>query len=370
MSLVVLMGTVVLGTSLARLLTADPGFVTRNIVLVSVDASLARTEKLDVPRALRQVADNVRAQPGVANVSLGDPPLGSVRTSTRLSTSDGRVDAMPTLYRSVAPDYFDTLGIPIIRGRGFRWDAADTQGAIVVNEALASRLWPGRDPVGEDVRMEGETTGRRVIGVARTVPYNDLWETPQPFVYVPFFRRPTAMATFIVRTNGPLDSLEGLFQREVGIASRQFAIVQVETIEERMSSQLSRQRLAAAVFATLGTIAIVLVTVGMFGLLSFVVQQQTRDIGIRLALGAQRRALALDILGQATLLTSAGIAIGAGIWWQVSDAFEPEVHGISALDPRVMVFVASLLMFVVLLAAFLPAWAASRVDPLVALRAE
>jgi hypothetical protein len=277
---------------------------------------------------------------------------------------------MATLYRSVAPDYFDTLGIPIIRGRGFRWDGADTQSAIVVNEALASRLWPGGDPVGEEVRVEGETTGRRIIGVARTVPYNDLWESPQPFVYLPIFRRPSAVATFIVRTNGPLDSLEGLLRREIGTASRQLAIVQVETIEEHMSSQLSRQRLAAAVFGALGIIAIVLVTVGMFGLLSFVVQQQTRDIGIQLALGAQRRALALDILGQATLLTSAGIAIGAGLWWQVSGAFEQEVHGISAVDPRVMVFVAISLMSVVLLAAFLPAWAASRVDPLVALRTE
>lgn len=369
LSFVILMGTVVLGTSVYRLLIADLGFVTENVVLLSVDASRA-SQSGDASRTLVRLADALRAQPGISTVSLGDPPLGNLRATVRLSTTDGRVDKLPVLYRSVERDYFAALGIQVLRGREFGDSRAETSREVIVNESLAGRVWPGRDPLGAELRVDGEAAGRRVVGVVRTVAYSDVWESPQPSAYLPVTRRPVTTATLIIRGAGSIARLEPILRREVSRVSPDVAILKVDTMTGHLRSQLSRQRLATTVLGVLSAITLVLMVVGVFGLTSFVARQRTKDLGIRIALGIQTRALLVNTLAETGLLSAIGITLGAVAWWSLSMAFEPEAHFVDPRDLRLLLLTGATVMALTWLAAYWPARRASATSPLIALRSD
>ena len=230
--------------------------------------------------------------PEMVSVSIaGTPPLSQFRPTVELTAQSASASLQPSsvVSRGVGPDYFGTIELPLIRGRGFSRDPSDDQTALIVNEALARRLWPDQDPMGRSVRVEGETSERRVIGVASNAAHRDLWDMAEPYVYLPVLRRTVRSLTLLARVRTTPAAAAARLRDEMTAHSSQLVVLDARTADDDLRAHLSRQRLAATVAVVLAVMAATLVAVGIFGLFSYVVTQSRRDFGIRLALGAEYR---------------------------------------------------------------------------------
>jgi predicted permease len=368
---VLLAGAALCVRSLMNANAIDPGLDTHHIALAMLDpGSLGYTpEKIN--NFYTRLLERVERLPGVTSASYAQfLPLGPARSGTSVGKQLGKdPSAMRVgLYR-VEPGFFRTMGIPLLRGRDLTRKEADSEmpGAVVINETLARRLWPGEDPIGKRLAMDGEKTMSEVVGVVKNGKYHSLGEGP---VAVVFRGTLPPARTLVVRTAGDSRGLLDEVQREVPIVDPLMAATQVQTIENYMALPLFPARTTGWLLGVSGVLAVVMTAIGLFGVIAYMVSQRTHEIGVRMALGARRSDVLKMVMSQGLRLTAIGLGIGLCVAFGAARLLSPLLYGIGANDPATMAAVVIGLTAIALTACYLPARKAMNVDPTVALRYE
>jgi putative ABC transport system permease protein len=327
-----------------------------------------------------QLLDRVRTLPGIVSASMTDelPLAGGTR---RAITIEGYAaqpgESTEVNSSSVAPGYFETLGVPLLRGRAFNeQDREGSPGVVMVNEAFARRYWPGQEPIGKRIQMGVARSGANdspyleVVGVLKDGKYVTLGEEATPFFYLNLAQRYQSSPTLIVRTRGnPSDYLAAV-RSEVSALDKSLALYDVKTMRQHLGPALLPARLAGSVLGVFGLVALVMAAAGIYGVMAYSVAQRTREIGVRMALGASAGAVLRLVTKQGMKLTLVGIVIGLAASLALTRLMKSLLFGVSATDPLTFVVVALLLTVVALLACYVPARQAAKVDPMVALRCE
>jgi putative ABC transport system permease protein len=268
----------------------------------------------------------------------------------------------------VAPGYFETMGIPLLRGRDLTTRENEQSRAVaIVNEALARRLWPNQDPIGRKIGGGGEKVNTEIIGVVKTGKYRTLGEDPIPVIYL---SKLPPRRTLVVRTSGNPNSLLDAIQREIQIVDPNMAATDLETTQQYMALPLFPARTTGLLLGASGFVALVLTWIGLFGVISYIVSQRTHEIGVRVALGARRKDVLRLVVGHGFVVTSIGLVVGLGAAFAATRLLSSLLYGIDPNDPVTLLTVSLGLTLVALLACYIPARRAMRVDPMVALRYE
>jgi putative ABC transport system permease protein len=270
---------------------------------------------------------------------------------------------------SVAPRFFETTGLPLLRGRDF--GPADTEKAsqvIIINESMAKKFWPSSDPVGQ-VFNDGHDT-YQVVGVARDTKYRNLRETPRTTMYQPLAQGYRPSMNLLVRTSAAGPTVVPAVEERLHQVEPAVTIFNVRTLNEHVGGSLYVERMESLLLAFFGLLALGLTAVGIYGVVAYSVSQRTREVGIRMALGAQRRDVLKLILTKGLVLIAWGTGLGLLACYWLSRLVSSQLYGVSANDPATLVTVAAVLIGVALLASYIPARRATKVDPLVALRYE
>jgi predicted permease len=349
----------------------QPGFNPENVLLAGYDLfpngyELDRGIELD-----KQLLAKVRALPGIRSAALADwVPLGFSSSSDGF-TPEGYTpqagEVMQAGVAAISPEYLETMQIPLKGGRDFLpSDATKSQPVVIVNEALAKRYWPGQEAAGKKIRIEGKW--RNVVGVAQDSHYQDLHERPTPFVYFPLYQNYHPRVTLHVRTaSEPLSAFASV-EAAVHEVNAELPLFDVGTLRSRMQAASTVQRVAGPATGALGALALILAAVGIYGVVSFTTQQRTQEIGIRVALGAQRPDVLRLILGEGAKFTVLGVLLGVAGAFVLMRGMSSLLFGVGAGDAATFVLIPVALSGVVLLACYVPARRAMRVDPQVALR--
>jgi len=387
LSLVALVGAGLFARSRAALGRVDLGFRSPERVLVAfTDLALAGRTADDAGRALvERWAERVRALPGVEAAAVSDfVPLG-FGYNTNAFVPTGYVarpgESVSFQFNAVGDDYFRTLGVRLARGRVFGpADAAGAPRVAVVNEAYARRFFPGPDPLGAAVGAtagygaDGAGSDVRIVGVVADGRYGmrDLARGPVPFVYTPFAQRPSSSVFVQVRARPGVDplALAPAVGRALAAADPALPLIHPVTLERWSRAASFAQRLGAAALAGLGLVALLLAAVGLYAVTAYAVARRTREIGVRVALGATARRVAVAILGDGGRTVAAGVAVGAALAIGAARLLRGQLYGVSPADPATFAGAAAVLALVALVATWLPARRASHVAPTEALRAE
>ena len=273
---------------------------------------------------------------------------------------------------SVSPGYLDTLGIPLMRGRDFvNSDATGAPLVVIINETMAQRFWPGEDAIGKRFKFFGDNDYTSVIGIAKNSKYNGVAEDPIPFIYQPVRQNYTPNATLHIRAAGNAGGLGGAVRAAVLEIDPTLSVFNVRTLEQQVSDSLAGLRINVVMLTTFGVLALLLASIGLYGVASYAVSQRTREIGLRMALGANASSVLRLVLGRGLTLVAIGIALGLGLALLGSRFISPDIlPNVSVRDPLTFTATALLLTAVALLANYLPARRATRIDPLIALRSE
>jgi predicted permease len=270
----------------------------------------------------------------------------------------------------VGPDYFRTMGVPLVAGRDFTLeDDGSAPRAVVINRAMAERYWAGRNALGGTMRIGDEAF--TVVGVAQNGKYQQLGEEPpQPRFYVPVLQMYRSQMTVHLRTAGDPAGLADALRREVRALDPDLPLTAVKTMREHLQISVLSQRLAASFLGSFGVLALVLATVGLYSLIRYAVSQRTREMGVRMALGARPGDIARLVVGEGMVLALIGLGLGLALALGLTKFMASLLLGVSATDPAIFVLIAALLAGVSALSSYLPARAAAEVDPSVALRSE
>jgi predicted permease len=278
------------------------------------------------------------------------------------------------LYNAVDSGYFDTMRVPLVRGHGFVEADNDTAAAVaIVNETMARKFWPHEDPIGRIFRLQSATgTPVEVIGVARDGKYQTVAEDYQPYFYVPLAQHYISRRVLEIRTRVRPEALMPQVQREMHAIASDVSIIDLRTMKQSLEAGTGYFvfRLGASLASQMGILGLVLAVVGVYGVVSFVVTQRTREIGIRVALGASPRGVIWLVIRRGMVLVIAGVFAGSVGSWALSHALGHFLVGVSPTDPAIYGLAAAVLSCAALLACWIPALRAMRVDPMVALRHE
>jgi len=346
----------------------------RQVLLAGTDFFRAGHTDSTGPAALGRLLERVRALPGVrsASVATGIPLSlnGMPSTGVDIEGYSFRPDEIAAIpFSHVGPDYFETIGTPIVRGRGFTAeDRATTLPVTVVSERFAQRYWAGQDPIGKRITVNGRE--RTVVGVARNTGHERIAGGAPPVFFRPILQSWRSSVTLVVRTAGDPRALQQALRRAFADVDPGLSVTDVRTLAEHIDAASFLQRIGAWVLAVFGGLALALAAVGLFGVLSYSVAQRTREMGVRIAVGASRRDVVGLVMGRAMRLTAIGLAVGLVLAAGAGQVLRSQILDVSPLDPVTFVGVVVLLAAVALLAAWLPARRAARVDPIIALQAE
>jgi predicted permease len=277
----------------------------------------------------------------------------------------------------VETGYFETMGIRLVRGRDFQTSDGPTAAAVVlINQTMARRFWPDEDPVGRHVVVAAgnNAASRRdceIVGVVQDGKYLSLNEPPEPYFYMPFAQQPSGEMTVIARVSTDAQAMTGVFRREVAELDPAMPIMQVTTIDQHMQTALVGQRAVAVLVGVLGGFGLLLSVVGLYGVVAFLVSRRTREIGIRMALGAGRADVIRDVVLHGGKLAAVGIVAGLGLAVAVMSGLGQDVvYGLSRFDPITYAATGALVLLTALTGSYVPARRAARVDPIAALRSE
>ncbi|MBA3441911.1 MAG: ABC transporter permease, partial [Pyrinomonadaceae bacterium] len=377
LALVLLVGAGLLIKSFARLLESNPGFEAKNVV--TMDIGLPRLRYSDVGqinRFYQQLLEGVAALPGVeaATVSNGLPGLNrdwqtdiAIKGRPRAKTDD----LINVDWSIISSDYFSTMRTPLLQGRAFT--PQEVQGGlpvVIVDERLARQFWPNGDALGKYILYDSATP-HEIIGIARNVKTYGTEADARIKIYTPLGRTDLNRAVLAIRTtNANLQGLVSAVIREVHALDKDLPVAEVETMEQILAREVSPQRFNTLILTIFAAVALVLAAVGVYGVMAYSVAQRTREIGIRLALGAQSGDVLKLIIKQGMMLTLTGVAIGVATSLAVTRLMASMLYGVSATDPVTFVGVPMLLTVVALLACYIPARRATKVDPMIALRYE
>lgn len=350
----------------------DAGFAADHVLLLPISSNQAgvRVQKPDGFEQL--ISDRMALLPGVESATVMDPvPLWFGGRFAHFSAANEPEHRHRLGYSSIGPDYFTTMRIPLLSGRDFtRHDNGSAPPAAIVNETLARQLWLGTNALGQRLRSHDGVL--EVVGIARDAKYLSLGEHSEAWVYLPIAQSPTdnPALSLAVRTTGDPMQLRAAVEREMKALMPDWPSFQFRTLDEGVQLQRSVPRFGATVLGMLGAFAALLAAVGIYGVMAYVIQQRTREIGIRLALGAPGVSVVRLMIGQGMAVCGAGGALGLLLALGITQFLQSVLFGISAVDPLAYVVMSSLLCGVALLACYLPARHAATVNPVEILRRE
>jgi predicted permease len=346
----------------------DPGFEVDHALTASFDLTTAGYNPQRGEALEKQLIERMAALPGVNSAALADHlPLG-----TQTNQGGFKVNGRDVTFdfAAVSPNYFQSMGIPLLKGRDFNdQDKFQAPAVVVVNEAFARKAWPGEDPVGKRTSVPGREGEGEVIGLVRTGKYRSLGEDPRPFVYACLLQKYDPSASIVVHTSGLPAPMVETVRREMARLDPALA-VQVQTLKEHMNLALFPAEAAGALLGSFGLLALALSVIGLYGMLAYAVSQRTREIGIRTALGAQTQDVLKLVMLQGMKLAAIGMAIGLVAALLSTRVLAFLLYGISATDPLTFCGVTAVFLGIVLLASYIPARRATKVDPMIALRYE
>src|ERR1700686_3608034 len=373
LALITLVGAGLFLHSMQNAQKTELGFESKNLLAMNFDLGALHYEEGRGQQFYRAAIEQVKNSPGVTSASIAsNPPIGggllrTVFPEGRDETSGYR--GTLTVVNDVTPNYFETLRIPVSRGRTFNdSDRKETAAVAIASEAMVKQHWPNEDAIGKRFHFIGDMTLREIVGVAANSVINEVGEEPQPIVFLPMAQDYVPAATLHVRTNGNPENVVASTRVALQSLDPNLAIPNVFTIEQILSQALWAPRAGGVLLALFGALALVLSAVGVYGVLSYSVNQQTREIGLRMAMGAQRGDVMRLILGQGLRLTVVGLGLGLLVALGLMRVLVSLLFDVRAYDPLTYTAVTLLLTAVALLACYIPARRAMRVDPMVALR--
>ena len=373
---VLLAGTGLFARALSRALAVDPGFRTENLVTLAVDPGLAQ---LDPARSAAYVADvttRVSAVGGVRGVSWTGSPILTSDLDRERATISGYTPApderIMVETNVVGPRYHEVMGIALVSGRGFdERDVAGGEMVIVVNETLAKRYFPNRDPIGGIVTMRDIPA--RIIGVARDTKYHSLNEPPRPYAYLPLLQLPSGSVgtpTLVARTSGDPAPLLRQIVEATRSANRAVPVFAATTMTDHLHFVLAPQVAGAWLLGVFSGLALVVAAIGIYGVVAYTVSRRTREIGIRMALGARAPSVLRLVMGRNLAFVAIGIPVGIALALVLARAMAGFLYGVGTTDVLTFAGTAGLMIVVGVAASYIPARRAVRIDPLIALRTE
>ncbi len=374
-SLVLLVCAGLMLKSLARIGDVNPGFQPHGLLTAQIGLPPARYSDAAAKRAFFDaVLERVRALPGVvsAGATTRMPLTGG--NSSRGLVVEGFVASGPDQepeadYRAISPEYYRTMGIPLREGREFASTDSETAPAVtIVNETFVRRYIPNGDPIGKHVTISGTGSSREIVGVVGDVHHADLVTPVRPEMSVPFAQDPWPFMTLAIRTESPGSVSVGGLQEAVRAVDADQPIARIATMEQLFSRSTEARRFNASLLSLFAAVALALAALGVYGVVSFTVAERTHEIGIRMALGADRGDVVALVLRQAVGLAAGGVAFGVVTAFGLSRLVAGMLYGVQPSDPGVFVVVALLLAGVAVLASVIPAVRASRADPMTALQ--
>lgn len=371
LSFVLLVATGLLLRSLRLMQDTSPGFSTRGLLVTSVDFIGAGYDVQRTKNAEDQLTDRLQAVPGVVSVVFARKIPFSYRAySSAPIAVDGYIaaaDELPTVnYNEVGPGYLATMGIPLVSGREFTRNDNETALAVaIVNDTMAAQYWRGQDPIGSRVQVKGRWL--QVVGIAKTSKYRDLAETPEAFFYVPM--RQSAMGSGLtIRTSLDPGTLSKALVREVRALDTNLAPGELATMQEQVDRTTGNQRAAVMMLAAFGTVAVFLAAIGLYGVMSYLVSQGTREMGLRMALGATPSDVLRTVMSHGLALTAGGLALGAVVALSSTQLLGYLLYRLSPRDPTAFGSAVVVMVIAAVIACVLPAWRAAQTDPVRALR--
>ena len=361
--------------NLRRLENVRPGFDPHNVLTVGVDVFSRRYSASRAFRFSRDVLDRVAALPGVQSATLASElPLGLIRSTAHVEVAGGagalRQAEGEIEFNSVGPAYFQMMGIRLLEGRDI--EVSDQEGAstiAVINRTMAQRFWPGGNPVGQHFKLPELGRECEVVGVAEDVKVHTLWESPAPYIYLSALQN-YAQMRLLVKTRGqPLAQAEPI-RHIVAAIDRTVPLYDIETLDQQVGNSLSQPRMAAELVGVFGLFALILASVGVYGTVAYLVAGRSREIGIRMALGAQARDVLWLALGQGLKIIILGLGAGILAALAATRVFSSVLYGVSPTDPLTFCAVTLFLLLVGVIACCIPSLRATKVDPVVTLRYE
>ncbi len=374
LSFVLLVGVGLLMQSLLKVRTASPGFNTRGVQDTAIDLVSAGYTPARAQTFQDALLERVRALPGVESAAFAKmTPLSYVSSATAPIVVDGYQpppEESPTVeYNEVGDNYFVTMGIPLVAGREFT-RADDEKAALVavVNETMAQRYWQGRSTLGQRLQLKGRWM--QVVGIAKDSKYSSVREKPTPFFFVPLRQNSLRGSVLNIRTPLAPQTTATAIAREVHALDSNVAPYEVITMQEQLDRSTSAQMVAVTLVGILGALALVLAAIGLYGVMSYAVSQSTRELGLRMALGAGASNLLRLVLSRGLALTGAGVMLGAAAALLLTHLLGNLLYKVSPRDPVVFGCAFAVMALVSVAACLLPAWRAARTDPMRALRTQ
>jgi predicted permease len=367
--------------TLINLNSIDPGFQPDHLLLFGINPPTARyTPSKDVALHVN-LEEALAAVPGVEGVTLSDNPL----LSDSISRTNFRVEGTPppasiddrrrkiSFMMDVGPQFFSVMKIPMLAGRAFSaQDAAGTQQKSVINEALARKYFPGQDPIGKRFTLgDADDKWIEIVGVCADTRYNKLQEGPPP-IHFDLYRQMPELGgvTYLVRTQVKPEAIVPSLRAAVQSIDRDLPLIDVRTQQEQIDATTQQERMFASLTVGFGLLALALACVGIYGIMAYTVSQRTNEIGIRLVLGAERGQVRGMVLGETAWLAVLGVAVGLAVALALGRLVRSMLYGLQPGDPTSLAGAGCLLMAIALLAGWVPAMRASRVEPMEALRHE
>ena len=378
LSLVVLVCAGLFIKSFRKAQQMDPGFDTKNAVLMTLNPPLVGYDNDRTRNFYQQITERARSIPGVEAVALTRlMPLGDSSNSNGPVLKEGETLARGSAGRDIttnviSPDYFKAMQIPLMEGRDFDdRDREKTQRVVIVNQRMAQVLWPNESAVGKRIFIGADSHDPlEVVGVVKTGKYRTLAEDPRMFFYYPLSQRRPGIMTMVMRTNGDPRNFVGALRHEVQQLDRAVPMSAVKTMEQHMTWPLWGPSLAATLALAFGVIALLLSSIGLYSVMAYVVSQRTKEVGIRMALGASRHDVLKMITSQGMRLAIVGAGLGLVLALLLAKVMSSLLIGVSGYDVTTFVIVAVVLSVVAFVASYLPARRATKVNPLIALRYE
>jgi putative ABC transport system permease protein len=379
-TLLLLVGSGLLIKSLQRLQRVNPGFDPRNLLTASVTPPRTKGYGQDENRArfFQRILEEIAKVPGVAAVAANSStPLASFGLDFGFEI-DGRTpasgDRPEAFYSAISPGYFRAMDIPLLSGREFtERDDKDAPSVAIINETMARRYFPDGDALGKRLKIKHgneEVVAHEIIGIARDTKQGSLGSKTEIEMFAPHLQRPWFLTVLLVRTHVPPESLVPAVQRAVAAVDKDQPIAQVKTMEQLLGESAAQPRFYALLLGVFAGVALLLAVIGIYGVVSYTVAQRAHEIGIRMALGAKTSDVLRMIVGQGMMQTALGVSLGLAAALALTRLLSGLLFGVDAYDPLTFIGGAIILATVALVAAFIAARRAAKVDPVIALRTE
>jgi putative ABC transport system permease protein len=380
LGLVLLSGAALLIASFLHLLHRDLGFEPEHVLTFSISVPDSRYPEAKQAQFNHRLLEELRSLPGVTSVAEGVPlPLSGSQLTISFDIEERPAAVSNRPHSDIAiitPDYFHTLGIPLVEGRQFtERDDAKAPPVVIVNRAFAERFFPGENAVGKRMRpgassRDGEAPMRQIIGVVGNAVQTPLEPEADPIYYVPYKQLIWFVPPIVMKTSVPPAVMESAVRSAVASIDKEVPIYDVQPMEDLLAIGIARPRFQMLLLASFAGIALLLTVVGLYGVLAYSVSKRTREIGVRVALGASRMMVQRMVLGQALLLVAAGVVLGLAGAFAAGHVLTNMLYGVSPRNPVLLAIACCAITFTAALAAFLPARRAASIDPMQALRNE